>query len=404
MAVRLRPSARLQAAQLLGRVLRDGAFSNVLLNQLDSDADARLVRRLVYGTLRHLPEIDYNLAAISSRDLEEVDAGILDLLRVGGFELLMGEGAPHAAVNEAVEGARSVAGQGAAGFTNAVLRKLTGGPIPVPPGDEGAALELGVPVWILRSLAQAWGETEARAFLQASQQPAQLTARVRPGASAPGGEEVLGIPGAFELSEVGSGVEIMDPSSVAVGLAADVSPGLVVADLAAAPGGKTLHLYDLMEGKGKLIALDRHPRRATSARRRLARSDVHIPWLVADARRPPLSEGMFDRVLLDAPCTGLGTLRRRPEIRHRLTAVQPSEAGRRQREMIEAALSLLKPDGLIVYSVCTVFPEETTQAIAGFAATAPEGLPGRREGEGWLLAPHLTRSDGMFISLIATGR
>ncbi len=159
-----------------------------------------------------------------------------------------------------------------------------------------------------------------------------------------------------------------------------------------------------MEGKGRLIALDRHPRRVATARRRLAKADVHLPWVVADARRPPLMRGRFDRVLLDAPCTGLGTLRRRPEIRHRLTADQPSEAGRRQREMIEAALALLKPDGLLVYSVCTVFPEETTQAIAGLAARPPEDLPGRREGAGWLLAPHLTSSDGMFISLIAPGR
>lgn len=398
------PSARLQAAKLLGRVMRQGAFSNVLLNQLGSDQDARLVRRLVYGTLRHLPEIDHNLAEVSSRGLDEIDDAVLDLLRVGGYELLMGDGAPHAAVNEAVAATRSVAGQGAAGFANAILRKLTRGRAPVPTGVEGEALQLGVAPWILESLMGAWGSGEAREFLQASQQPAPLTARVRPGADPGGGEAVAGIPDAYRVAEPAPGLEYMDPSSVAVGVATGVLPGMVVADLAAAPGGKTLHLFDRMQGEGTLVALDHHERRARSARKRLRVAGVDIPWLIADARRPPLALAAFDRVLLDAPCTGLGTLRRRPEIRHRLRPEQPGQAGDRQRQMISAALPLLKPDGLVVYSVCTVFSEETTQVVEGFAARPPDGLPGRSEGKGWLLAPHLTRTDGMFISLIGPGR
>ena len=342
--------------------MREGAFSNVLLNQLGSDQDARLVRRLVYGTLRHLPEIDHNLAEVSSRGLDEIDDAVLDLLRVGGYELLMGDGAPH------------------------------------------AALQLGIAPWILESLTGAWGSEEAREFLQASQQPAPLTARVRPGADPGGGEAVAGIPDAYRVAEPAPGLEYMDPSSVAVGIAAGVLPGMVVADLAAAPGGKTLHLFDRMQGEGTLVALDHHERRARSARKRLRVAGVDIPWLIADARRPPLALAAFDRVLLDAPCTGLGTLRRRPEIRHRLRPDQPGQAGERQRQMISAALPLLKPDGLVVYSVCTVFSEETTQVVQGFAARAPDGLPGRAEGKGWLLAPHLTRTDGMFISLIGPGR
>ncbi len=384
--------------------MRDGAFSNVLLNQLGSDSDARLVRRLVYGTLRHLTEIDYNLAAVSSRELAEIDPQVLDILRVGGYELLLGEGAPHAAVNEAVEATRSVSGQGAAGFVNAVLRKLTGGKVPVPSGGDGVAIELGVQPWILDALSEAWGADEAQAFLRASQEPAGLNVRARRPLPADAGEAIPGIPGAFRVSEVEPDLAVMDPSSVAVGLAADVAPGMSVADLAAAPGGKTLHLYDLMEGQGTLIAVDRHPRRAAAARSRLSRAMVDIPWIVGDARTPPLARGFFDRVLLDAPCTGLGTLRRRPEIRHRLRPEQPAESAERQRQMIKAALTLLKPEGQLVYSVCTVFVEETTGVITGLSARPPEGLPGRREGDGWLLAPHLTQSDGMFISLITPDR
>ncbi len=388
----------------MGRVVRDGAFSNVLLNQLGSDQDARLVRRLVYGTLRHLPEIDYNLTAVSSRGLDEIEEAVLDLIRVGAYELLMGEGAPHAAVNEAVEATRSVAGPGAAGFANAVLRKLTSGRAPVPDGEEGEALKLGVAPWILQSLANAWSPQEAREFLRASQEPAPLMGRLRPGATSESAKPIAGIPGAVQIERVDSGVEVMDPSSVAVGVVAGVQPGMAVADLAAAPGGKTLHLFDQLQGQGTLIALDRHARRAASGRKRLRAAGADIPWVVADARRPPLATASFDRVLLDAPCTGLGTLRRRPEIRHRLLADQPGQAGVRQRQMIAASLPLLKPGGFLVYSVCTVFPEETIEVVGGFAARPPTGLPGRTEGNGWLLAPHLSESDGMFISLIAPDR
>jgi 16S rRNA (cytosine967-C5)-methyltransferase len=187
---------------------------------------------------------------------------------------------------------------------------------------------------------------------------------------------------------------------VAVGLAVDGQPGLSVLDMAAAPGGKTLHLHDQLQGRGTLIAADRHQRRVLSARRRLRRLNVDLPWLVADGRRLPFAGPTFDRVLLDAPCTGLGTLRRRPEIRHRLQEDAPSRAGELQRELLEAALSVVKPEGFVAYAVCTVFPEETTEVVAGFSAQAPTGLPGRPLGKGWLLGPHLTGSDGMFISLV----
>jgi 16S rRNA (cytosine967-C5)-methyltransferase len=127
-------------------------------------------------------------------------------------------------------------------------------------------------------------------------------------------------------------------------------------------------------------------------------SDVH--WLVADARRPPLQHGVFDRVLLDAPCTGLGTLRRRPEIRHRIRPSSSAEAGLRQRAMVEAALPLLRPGGRLVYSVCTVLALETIDVVAGLGARPPDDLPGLRTGDGLLLAPHLTGTDGMFIAVI----
>lgn len=178
-----------------------------------------------------------------------------------------------------------------------------------------------------------------------------------------------------------------------------------VLDMAAAPGGKTLHLFDQMGGegsqlKGALVASDRHERRVVSARSRLRELGAELPWLVADGRRLPVPDKTFDRVLLDAPCTGLGTLRRRPEIRHRLEFGDPARLGGLQHELLTEALRVTRPDGYVVYAVCTVFPEETVDVVAPHRAAPPPELPGRAAGKGWLLAPHLTGSDGMFISVV----
>jgi len=388
-----------EAAVILGRVLRSGAYSNVLLGTLGAGPDERLVRRLVYGTLRHLNRVDRLLEEASTRPLAAIESGLLDILRIGTWELRFGGGAPHAAVNEAVSAATAEHGKGAGGFANAVLRSVQQAEEQLPPGLEGQALESGAAPWMVERLAAAWGADEAAEFLSASLQPAARTARRRPGVEA-AGTPIPGIPDAVEAGPELEGLVPMDPSSVAVGLAVAPRPGMTVLDMAAAPGGKTMHLYDQMAGEGVLIAADRHPRRVESARRRLNRAGVPIPWVVADGARPPFPAGSFDRVLLDAPCTGLGTLRRRPEIRHRLAEEAPARAGDLQRRLLDAALELVKPEGFVVYAACTVFPEETTGVVAGRSAEPPGGLPGRVAGNGWLLGPHLTGSDGMFISLV----
>lgn len=395
----MKRSPRAEAAVVLGRVLRSGAYSNVLLAGLGTGPDAALVRRLVYGTLRQLGRIDRILADAVDRSLSDVEPAVLDLLRVGAWELRLGGGAPHAAVHEAVEAARKASGERAAGFVNAVLRKVQIGKEELPAGLPGKAIELGVDPWVYRNLIDAWGQPEAEAFLAASLQPAPRTARSR-SVGAGAGRPIPGIAGAVETGADLKGSEPMDPSSVAVGLAVGARPGMVILDLAAAPGGKTLHLHDQLEGRGLVIGADRHARRLATAARRFERLGVDIPMVVADGRHPPFATASFDRVLLDAPCTGLGTLRRRPEIRHRLQPDSPGRAGALQRQLLSAALRLVKPDGLVVYAVCTVFPEETTEVVANARAEPPAGLPGRRAGNGWLLGPHLTGSDGMFISLV----
>ncbi len=391
---------RVEAALALGRVLRSGAYSNVLLRDLSDEPDSKLIRRLVYGTLRYLLRVDRLIERASTRPLSQIDPGVLDLLRIGTWELRFGDGAPHAAVNEAVKAATAGFGKPAGGFVNAVLRNAQSIKEALPEGAEGASLELGVKPWIYERLVATWGEDDASAFLRASLEPAKRTARVRPGANPVEAIAIPGIEGAVEADRDVTGLIPMDPSSVAVGIAADVSPGMVVLDLAAAPGGKTLHLYDELGKEGWVVASDSHPGRVMSARRRFNRLGVGVPWLVADGRRVPFAPATFDRVLLDAPCTGLGTLRRRPEIRHRLRPESPRESAELQNQLLDAALELVKPDGVVVYSVCTVFREETVDVVAARRAEPPADLPGRAAGNGWLLGPHLSRTDGMFISLV----
>jgi 16S rRNA (cytosine967-C5)-methyltransferase len=193
---------------------------------------------------------------------------------------------------------------------------------------------------------------------------------------------------------------LQDPSSVAVGQAVMARPGNLVVDLAAAPGGKTMHLVDETASSGlggrRVVAIDSSLKRVQRASRRAPEAS----WMVGDALSPPLKSATFDRVLLDAPCSGFGTLRRRPEIRHRVTRGRVEELAELQRRMLTAALDLVKPGGRLVYSVCTVVPAETVELVSGFGAVPPEGLPGRIWGDGLLLAPHLTGTDGMFIAVI----
>jgi len=336
-----------------------------------------------------------------------VDDVVRSVLRIGVAEFLFTDGEPHAVVDSAVEAIRALDEPRAAGFVNGVLRNVArSGEPPLPDGPVGEALRFGVPLWLFLDFGEAYGVEAAAAFFEASNQATRVGVRRRSG-DAPG-EAVPGVPEAFMLDGIAGhrdaiatgAIVVADPSSTAVALAVDPKPGDRVIDLAAAPGGKTLHLWDLIEGDGLVVAMDRHERRAATARRRTERLTDGIPWVIGDAASPPFREASFDRVLLDAPCTGLGTLRRRPEIRHRVDEAGVTSAAALQRRMLEAALKLVRPGGRLVYSVCTITPEETVDVVAGTGSRGLDGIPGLAVDGGTLLAPHLTGSDGMFVAVI----
>jgi 16S rRNA (cytosine967-C5)-methyltransferase len=398
---------RVVAVTLLRRILEEGAYSNIIVRTATRDLERRdvlFVQRLLYTTIRYLDRIDRTINAKISRP---VDDDVRAVLRVGVAEILFTDGDAYAAVDSAVEAVRVGGSPRAAGFVNGVLRNIVReGEPALPSGPEGDALRVGVPSWLRDDLVRTYGDADADAFLEASNQPTRVGVRRRRGETP--GEPIDGIADAYLVDDVvplresiASGdLVIADPSSTAVAAALDPQPGDRVLDLAAAPGGKTLHLWDLLGGEGLIVGVDRNAGRVATARRRLLRLDADVHWVIGDATKPPLEPGSFDRILLDAPCTGLGTLRRRPEIRHRIRPESAVESGRVQRRMLEAAVSLLRPGGRLVYSVCTVTPEETAGVVAGIGSRAPEGLPGSAIAGGVLLAPHLTGSDGMFIAVL----
>jgi 16S rRNA (cytosine967-C5)-methyltransferase len=382
---------RLAAARAVGRVLRSGAWSNVVARAEASTADADLavVQGLVFAVLRHGPLIDATISEAAGRDLKKIDKGVLDVLRVATAEVVADRTPAPLVVDGAVHAVRRLSPR-AAGFANAVLRRVA----ERAPHAQTLS-DIGMPEFVDTALRHVMEPEEVDAFWRASQEAAPVG--LRSSEPVDGAEPVPGINGAWLWpgGEPPDSVPIQDPASVAVGNLVGPPPGSTVLDMAAAPGGKTAHLLDQVGTDGAVIAMDIHSRRVVDASRRVPRAR----WVVGDACAPPFIESSFDAVLIDAPCTGLGTLRRRPELRMRVTPDDMARLAVIQRQMLEQALRLVRPGGRVVYSVCTVAPAETIDVVAGLGSDVPEDLPGRAFGEGWLMAPHLGATDGMFVAV-----
>ena len=384
------PDARAIAAEVIGRVLRSGAYSNVLVQKASSESSAHdraRVKALVFGVLRRLETVDDAIATGSRRDLGKFDADVLDRLRVSTFELLYGELPVPIAVSAGVDLVRAGKPK-AAGLANAVLRRVAELERPV-------ADELVLPGWLVADLTREWGEEAARAFARSSATEPERIVRLRAG----GPPGFAGIEGAIqaEPGPLPEDVVVQDAASIATGNAVNAEPGMRILDMAAAPGGKTMHLLDRVGAEGVVVAVDRHQRRVFDGARRVPGAR----WVVGDGTDPPFPQRSFDRVLLDAPCSGLGTLRRRPEIRFRVSEQDVSSLAALQRRLLEAAIDLLASGGRLVYSVCTVTPQETIEVVKDFDLK-PAEIPGVIWGGGRLLAPHLTSTDGMFVAVHQT--
>lgn len=404
---------RRRAVRLLVRV-EQGAFASQLMR---GGADPGL-RARVLGVLRWQRDLDRRLAVFLKRPLERLDPEVRAVLRLGVFEgARLGVPAP-VATDAMVRVVRAVGKASAAGMVNAVLRRALAAPVPASSPD----LEWSHPRWLWQRWRRQFGAAAAERAMASAQSPAPPWFWFRDhGARA--ALEAKGIvlcshpwcpetwscaDGSAELmAMVAAGdVVVQDPSSQVVARVAAMLAGGTgrALDLCAAPGGKTL-LLDRLGSWNPLIAADRAVAKAWRLGRRVASSGV----VAADAGRPPFDPEAWDMVLLDAPCSGTGTFRRHPELKWRLNARSIAEAAARQRPLIDGAVGLVAPGGSLVYSTCSVEPEENEahfrEDVAGMEPFAlddvlPAGLPwSATDTGGARILPH-EHGDGFTIHIL----
>jgi len=383
---------------------------------------------LAYGTTRLRGRLDHLLARHVHRGLADLDPVVLEVLRLGAYQLLYLGGVPaYAAVSQSVDQARGRAGSGPAGLVNAVLRKVA---------DSGEALGLfpdfghdpagflatwgSHPRWLVDRWLSRWEPAAVRSLVEANNaqpslclvpldlEPHEATSRL-----AAAGLEAEPVGEGTRCLRLGEGVTpaaalaalphsiAQDPAANLVVAYADVPTGMKVADLCAAPGGKALAVSNR---PSYTLAVDRSEARLRMVRENVARTERALGLVVADARRPPLRD--VDVVLLDAPCSGTGTLARRPDARWRLTPASIAELARLQREMLVAAADAVVAGGLLVYSTCTLEPEENEAQVEAFLAErhdfrieVTDAVPARYlDGRGRLV---VTPQDGGFDGAFA---
>jgi len=388
-------NARELARRVLERVERDRAWATPTLDgelaraALD-DRDRRLASELVYGVLRHRARIDRALAAHA--DLARTPPKVVVALRVAAYQLLLLDRVPpYAAVDDAVGAARAVGGAKLAGFANAVLRKIGPGkepPLP-PPGPDRIAAEHSLPRWIVDELLALGEGDRAAAFAQ----PAPLIARAnrrRTNRAAvmellvTAGARVRAIDAAPEAFAVDAGLgdpsrspsfasglwTVQDTGAQLVGLVAAPQPGMRVLDACAGVGGKSTHLAELSDDRASIDAADRSTTKlalGAETAKRLGHTSIRtIACDLADPKAP-LGDA-YDLIVLDAPCSGLGVLRRHPDAKWRLTAADVPRLAAVQAGLLDAVAPRLAPGGALIYSVCTFTRAEGPEQLRAFAA------------------------------------
>jgi 16S rRNA (cytosine967-C5)-methyltransferase len=374
--------ARRAAYAVVLRVLAEDAWADRALHGEARDLDPRdraLAKQLAFGTVQRRLTLDH---VIAERTKGRLEPRVRAALQLGLYQLLfLDRVAEHAAIAEAVELAKPSAGHR---VVNAVLRRVQREGVELP-GDEavaGAAIRHSHPEWLVRLWWDTLGADDGRALLAANNEPAELALRVNPLvdfdlSDVPGtraGDTIV-VDGAFDaLAHPGYAAGAFTPQSRAsqlVAPAVDPQAGERVLDLCAAPGGKTTHLAALMRDEGEIVAVERHAGRARALRATAARmraSSIRVE--VGDAKAFAGDRG-FDRVLLDPPCSGLGTLRSHPDLRWRVTPRTVALLAAEQDALLAAAQRARRPGGVLVYSVCTISPGEERLSVRDPIRTFP---------------------------------
>ncbi len=393
-------ASRLAAAEILYRVDQESGYADVLLGGRLPDfapADRRLITRLVLGTLAWRGRLDYELAHLTGRKLDGIQPAALAIMRMGLFQLRFLDRIPqHAVVDTAVSIAKRIPeARKASGFVNAVMRRATRETAPMPSRERNEKSFLAIayshPRWMVERFVDWFGVANAERLMTANNDAAPNAIRLNlaRGAlaeiieklSADGFE--IGAPGRAPETVVLSGAPhfesrayregLFHPQSEASQMAARMlapRAGATIVDCAAAPGGKATHLAEMVGESGRVIAVDLNfngLRNARSLANRLRHRNVE--YVCADLTvAVPFRPSSFEYVMLDAPCTGIGTLREHPEIKWRLKPSDPARMAAIQSRMLDNAAALVRRGGAIVYSVCSIAPEEGEGVVDGFLA------------------------------------
>jgi 16S rRNA (cytosine967-C5)-methyltransferase len=436
------------ALRVLERVQRAGAYADLLLHASLarsplSGPDRAFATELVYGTLRWRGRIDHLLRRCLDRDLDRLEPLVATALRLGAYQILFAERVPaSAAVDESVRCVRALGAERSTGLVNAVLRRLAREhaemPLPTLVDDPLGHLmhALSLPQWIAARFIETFGPEQAAALAVACNETPPLTVRANP----------LAITREALLAELGErypearacrfarhgivlgrrGNPSLDPafregrftvqdeaSQLVVGLL-DPLPGEHVLDACAAPGGKSTAIAERVGSSGSVLALDRNVRRLELVRRAARRLRLaNLSCRAADATRALPGDVVaqrFDRALVDAPCSGLGALRRNPDARWRVHPGDPARLAETQRAILRSVANALRPGGVLVYSTCTVLPEENERVVESFLRecsgvalasreSAPAELRELLDENGFLRTlPHRHDTDGFFAA------
>jgi len=347
--------AREIAFRVLQRVHGGGYATDLLRRETGAARDLALAESIVLGCLRYQSQLDYLIEHFSGRKQLKLDDVVRIALRMGIFQLRYLDRIPaHAAVTESVDLVKQAHKRSAAGFVNAVLRKVNRKPVAWP----DRATELSIPAWMLERWQHQYGEPAAAAIARAALE--QPEAAINP---ATGRQQ--------------------DPGAQSIVPLLDIQPGMTVLDLCAAPGNKTAQILTLVNNVGaRVVACDRYLKRLVDV-------PAEAQRVVLDAATTLPFNTKFDRILVDAPCSGTGTLGRNPEIKWRLRPNDLARFAGLQRKILEHALPHLKPGGKLVYSTCSLEKDENEDVIAQVMAGLPGALsthlrlPGRDPGDGF---------------------
>ncbi|MDQ2936758.1 MAG: 16S rRNA (cytosine(967)-C(5))-methyltransferase RsmB [Acidobacteriota bacterium] len=428
--------ARLAAFEILLRV-EEGAYASALLASREEELnppDRALCHELVMGVLRWQLWLDRLAEYYANRPIGELDVAVRLVLRLGLYQLRFLSRIPaSAAVNESVNLVHFARLRSAASLVNAVLRRATREPGIDPTSKihdpiERIAVATSHPTWLIESWTSAFGSVEAEAFARANNEPAPVSFRVvnnhalepevvarmrREGADlvpsklARNAWRVTGAGSLlWELAAQGD-VYLQDEASQLVAQALDPQPGHKILDMCAAPGSKTTHIADITHDRALIVAADLHEHRLrTVVQTAKVQALKTIHCLALDGLRPlPLLESAFDRVLVDAPCSGTGTLRRNPEIRWRITPDDIRDLSERQKQLLSNASQTVRPGGRLIYSTCSVEPDENEEVALKFLENnkrfrpldlmlSPSLLTSGSAARTW---PHRHGTDGFFI-------